>query len=105
MATARAETAADHDVLALLARCVGRADLDDDDVHRVREAFVSTGARQIVEDKIRRLVRQAHRHLASGVLVPHAERRLHDLFLRVAGLSPADGTAALHLPRTESGSR
>ncbi len=105
VATARAETAADHDVLALLDRCVGRADLADDDVQRVREAFVTTGARGIVEDKIRRLVQQANRHLAAGALVPHADQRLHELFCRVAGLPVADDTAALHIPWTESGSR
>ncbi|MFD6436177.1 polyprenyl synthetase family protein [Streptomyces venezuelae] len=106
VATARAEAAADHDVLALLDRCVGRADLADDDVHRVREAFVTTGARGIVEDKIGRLVRQAHRHLAAGALVPHADRRLHELFCRVAGLPvSSEATVAAHLPRTESGSR
>ncbi|MEW2390880.1 polyprenyl synthetase family protein [Streptomyces venezuelae] len=106
VATARAEAAADHDALALLDRCVGRADLTDDDVRRVREAFVTTGARGIVEDKIRRLVLQAHRHLAAGALVPHADRRLHELFCRVAGLPvSSEATAAAHLPRTESGSR
>ncbi|WAL94109.1 polyprenyl synthetase family protein [Streptomyces sp. Je 1-369] len=105
VAAARAEAAADHDVLALLDRCTGRADLDEDDVRGVREAFVTTGARGIVEDKIRRLVHQAHRHLASGALVPHADRRLHELFCRVAGLPGTGATAALHLPWTESGSR
>ncbi|MEU5895242.1 MULTISPECIES: polyprenyl synthetase family protein [Streptomyces] len=105
VATARAEAAADHDVLALLDRCVGRADLSEDDVREVREAFVTTGARGIVEDKIRKLVGQAHRHLAAGALVPHADRRLHELFRGVAGLPVSGATADPHLPLIESGSR
>ncbi|MFF3645655.1 polyprenyl synthetase family protein [Streptomyces sp. NPDC002564] len=94
VATARAEATGDRATLALFDSCVGRADLADDDVRRVREAFVSTGAHAIVEDKIRRLIGQANRHLSAGAFVPHADRRLRDLFHRVAGLSGADEPAA-----------
>ncbi|MFD0416033.1 polyprenyl synthetase family protein [Streptomyces sp. NPDC127108] len=108
VATARAEAAADRDLLTLLNACVGRADLADADVRRVREAFVTTGARAIVEDKILHLIEEANRHLGAGVLVPHADRRLRALFHRVAGLAAAGHPAAPSAPRdprAEGGSR
>ncbi|WP_229909360.1 polyprenyl synthetase family protein [Streptomyces flavofungini] len=99
VATARAEATADRELLTLLNACVGRADLADADVRRVREAFVTTGARAIVEDKILRLIRTANRHLGAGAFVPHADRRLRELFHRVAGLSAAGDPAAPSAPR------
>ncbi|WUI51794.1 polyprenyl synthetase family protein [Streptomyces sp. NBC_00414] len=93
VATDRAEATGDRDALALLAACVGKAELGEDGVRKVREAFETTGARAIVEERIRRLARQASRHLTTGTFAPHAERRLRGLFHRVAALPSADGAA------------
>ncbi|MFK4066456.1 polyprenyl synthetase family protein [Streptomyces sp. NPDC029674] len=89
VATARARATADRDVLTLLESRVGTARPDENAVRQVREALVATGARAIVEDKIRHLVGQADRHLAAGAFVPSAEQQLRGLFHRVAGLTTA----------------
>ncbi|MGX1274128.1 polyprenyl synthetase family protein [Streptomyces phaeoluteigriseus] len=93
VAQARAEAADDQEALALLRRCVGRADLPDSGLAEVRDVLVATGSRDIVEAKIERLVAQGMRHLDSVVLEAAARRCLVELFHATAGMSPAPGAA------------
>ncbi|MGV9255189.1 polyprenyl synthetase family protein [Streptomyces sp. NPDC003697] len=102
VAQARAEAAGDLDALDVLERHVGRPGLGEDDLARVRDVLVSTGARETVETRIGRLTAQALRHLDSAPLEPRAAGRLRDLMCAVAGVRshgtgrgsppPGDGT-------------
>ncbi|WP_420036935.1 polyprenyl synthetase family protein [Streptomyces sp. cg28] len=84
LAQARAERDDDHRALAILARS-GRQELDDGDLDDLRYVLERTGARNLVEDKIRRLIAQSARHLDSVSLDPVAHARLRLLLRQVAG--------------------
>ncbi|MFF1544422.1 polyprenyl synthetase family protein [Streptomyces sp. NPDC058291] len=88
VARARAEATADRRALAVLRRSLGRADLCDGRLAEVRDVLVTTGARDIVEAKIDRLVAQGMRHLDSAALEQHGRRRLRDLLHAAAGTTP-----------------
>ncbi|MEU5633079.1 polyprenyl synthetase family protein [Streptomyces rishiriensis] len=85
VARARAEAAGDRRALAVLRRALGRADLSDRCLGEVREVLVATGARDVVEAKIDRLVAQGMRHLDSAALEPRGRRRLRELLHAAAG--------------------
>ncbi|GAA3491432.1 polyprenyl synthetase family protein [Streptomyces cremeus] len=94
VARARAEASGDRAAAALLDRCLGNPSLGDEGVERVREVLVETGARDVTEAKISRLVAVAHRHLASAPLLPDAQARLRELTGAVAAPPvPAAGAA------------
>ncbi|MHC5264018.1 polyprenyl synthetase family protein [Streptomyces sp. UC4497] len=96
LAHARAERDGDLDTLRVMDRCLGRRDLGADDLADIRQVLDDTGARGLVEDKIRRLVAQSSRHLAAATLDPEARARLHLLLQQVAGGEvpmPADTSA------------
>ncbi|WP_229898572.1 polyprenyl synthetase family protein [Streptomyces finlayi] len=99
IARARAQASGDRTATALLDASLGDATLSDDGLDRVRGVLEDTGARNVVEAKISRLVAVAHRHLASVPLVPGAQERLREL---MAGLAAAPGAGA---GRTASGPR
>lgn len=89
VARERAEARADHDSLAVLdAVLAGRAESTGFALDRVRSVLETTGARGIVENRVRRLAVQSVRHLAEAAL-PHrtAETQLRDLFYLVSGVS------------------
>ncbi|MDR6975996.1 geranylgeranyl diphosphate synthase type I [Streptomyces sp. 3330] len=88
VARARAEAAGDRRALAVLGGSVGRADLSEAELARVRDVLVSTGARETVETRIDRLVAQGMRHLGSAVLEPVGRRRLRELLHSAAGAPP-----------------
>ncbi|MCQ9182224.1 polyprenyl synthetase family protein [Streptomyces sp. IBSBF 2953] len=88
VARARAESTGDRRALAVLRRSLGRADLSDRGVGEVREVLVTTGARDVVEAKIDRLVSQGMRHLDSAALEPQGRRRLRELLHAAAGTVP-----------------
>ncbi|WP_433544168.1 polyprenyl synthetase family protein (plasmid) [Streptomyces sp. CA-294286] len=102
VARARAETGGDRAVTALLDASLGNASLSDEGLERVREALVETGARDLVEAKIERLVAVGHRHLASVPLAPRGGSRLRALLESVAA---APVPAAVHGGRTVDGPR
>ncbi|MFG2311532.1 polyprenyl synthetase family protein [Streptomyces sp. NPDC048566] len=87
VARARAEANADDRALAVLDGALGRADLSEAGLDRVREVLLSTGAYATVEAKIDRLVAQGMRHLDGAVLEPEGRRRLRGL-LRAAAAPP-----------------
>ncbi|MCQ9132295.1 polyprenyl synthetase family protein [Streptomyces hilarionis] len=91
VARARAEAAGDRRALAVLGRSLGRADLPDSRLGEVRDVLVATGARDVVEAKIDRLVAQGMRHLDSVPLEPQARRRLRELLHTAAGTDPGVG--------------
>lgn len=91
VARARAEAAGDRAALDVLLGTLGRTDASDAELAAVREVFVATGARDTVEEKIRRLVAQGLRHLDTAVLEPEPARQLRALLHSATG---APGTAA-----------
>ncbi|MFE6887676.1 polyprenyl synthetase family protein [Streptomyces sp. NPDC057694] len=93
LAHARAERDDDHRSLAILARS-GSQDLDDDDLDDLRYVLERTGARQLVEDKIRHLAAQSARHLDSAPLDPVAHTRLRLLLRQVAGTPTSPNRSA-----------
>ncbi|MGQ4363480.1 polyprenyl synthetase family protein [Streptomyces sp. SAS_272] len=97
VAQARAESTGDRRGAAVLRRALGRADLSESGLAEVRDVLVSTGARDLVEAKIDRLVAQGMRHLDSVVLEPQGRRRLRRLLHASAGTAPA------HTPTPASG--
>ncbi|WP_353946131.1 polyprenyl synthetase family protein [Streptomyces sp. HUAS MG91] len=88
LAHARAERDGDHRALAILAR-PGRQVLDDGDLDDLRYVLERTGARRLVEERIRRLVAQSARHLDGASIDPVAHARLRLLLRQVAGTSTA----------------
>lgn len=88
VARARAEAAGDRRALAVLRRSQGRADLTEARLAEVRDVLVTTGARDIVEAKIDRLVAQGMRHLDSAALEPRGRGRLRELLHASAGTVP-----------------
>jgi geranylgeranyl diphosphate synthase type I len=105
IARARAEASGDRAVTALLDASLGDASLSDEGLERVREALVETGARDLVEAKIERLVAVGHRHLASVPFVARAESRLRDLLGTVAAVPVPAAPAALRAGMTADGPR
>ncbi|MFF8955312.1 polyprenyl synthetase family protein [Streptomyces sp. NPDC014894] len=99
VARSRAEAAGDRRVLALLDSAVGDGGLSEDGLDRVRAALVATGARDLVETGIERLVARSTRRLASAALTRRGGRRLAELFHTVAGVAP--GTAEPDPPDDE----
>jgi geranylgeranyl diphosphate synthase type I len=99
VAQARAQASGDRRAQDLLRDTLGRTDASDAQLAAVRAVFVSTGARDTVEEKIRGLVAQGLRHLDTAALEPGPARRLQGL-LRSAGGVPgttASGLVALPL--------
>ncbi|MDX3727248.1 polyprenyl synthetase family protein [Streptomyces caniscabiei] len=88
VAQARAEATDDRRALALLRRSLGRADLSEPRLAEVRDVLVRTGARDIVEAKIERLVAQGLRHLESAPLEAEGRLRLRELLHTTAGDPP-----------------
>ncbi|MFI1510818.1 polyprenyl synthetase family protein [Streptomyces sp. NPDC020597] len=93
VAQARAESTGDRHGAAVLRRSLGRADLSESRLAEVRDVLVATGARDLAEAKIDRLVAQGMRHLDSAVLEPQARRRLRQLLHASAGTTPAPAAA------------
>ncbi|MFJ6701028.1 polyprenyl synthetase family protein [Streptomyces sp. NPDC091272] len=108
IARARAVASGNRAVVELLDSSVGDATLDEGGVERVREALVETGARDLVEARIGRLVAVSNRHLTSAALAPQGESRLRALLGAVAGLPlvahtppvAESGAASAHGPAT-----
>ncbi|WP_374117223.1 polyprenyl synthetase family protein [Streptomyces sp. MNU76] len=99
VAQARAEVADDRHALAVLGRSLGRADLPEHRLAEVRDVLVRTGARDIVEAKIERLVAQGLRHLESAPLEAEGRLRLRDLLHTAAGApSPPPPSSGAHGP-------
>ncbi|WP_266719768.1 polyprenyl synthetase family protein [Streptomyces sp. NBC_00199] len=94
VAQARAESTGDRRGGAVLRRSLGRADLSESGLAEVRDVLVSTGARDLVEAKIDRLVAQGMRHLDSVVLEPQGRKRLRRLLHASAGTAPAPNPAS-----------
>ncbi|GAA2314071.1 polyprenyl synthetase family protein [Streptomyces kunmingensis] len=94
LAHARAEADGDRQALEVLRRCLGRPDFDDTDLHDVRHVLERTGARQNVEEKIRRLTAQSMHELDTASLDPVAGARLRTLIHQAAGVSSAPGGPA-----------
>jgi len=88
LAQARAEATGDRHGLAVLRRSLGQADLSESRLEEVREVLIDTGARDIVEAKIERLVAQGMRHLQSTALQPEGRLRLRELLHATAGAPP-----------------
>lgn len=94
LARRRAAAMEDHRALAVLDRSLGDPRLTDADLDRVREVLTGTGAREAVESRIGRLVRQGLYRL-DGVLPEHgAGGRLRELLTRTAGGAAGDGDGA-----------
>jgi geranylgeranyl diphosphate synthase type I len=92
VAQARAASAHDHRAAGVLRDSLGRADLSDTELDEVREVLVGTGARDLVEGKISRLVAQGMRHLDGAALQGHGRLRLAHLLRAAGGATPeADG--------------
>lgn len=89
VARARAEASGDRHALAVLRQSLGRADLPESRLAEVRDVLVATGARDIVETRIGRLLAQGMRHLESAPLETEGLRRLRELLQATAGASPA----------------
>ncbi|WP_053846257.1 polyprenyl synthetase family protein [Streptomyces sp. NRRL B-24085] len=87
VAQARAETSGDRRAQDLLRGTLGRPDASDAELAAVREVFVATGARDTVEEKIRRLVGQGLRHLDSAPLEPAPTRQLRTLMRSASGVT------------------
>jgi geranylgeranyl diphosphate synthase type I len=92
VARARAEASGDRRALDVLHRTLGRADASDAELAAVRAVFVATGARDTVEEKIRRLTAQGLRHLHSAVLEPEPASRLETMLRSATGVTV--GTAS-----------
>ncbi|WP_280853539.1 MULTISPECIES: polyprenyl synthetase family protein [unclassified Streptomyces] len=96
VAQARAESSGDRRAQDLLRDTLGRADASDAELAAVREVFESTGARDTVEEKIRRLVAQGLRHLDTAALEPEPTRQLRTLMRAASGV--ADTAASEVVP-------
>lgn len=83
---ALAESDGDRRALELLDTAVGDSDLPDAVLERVREIMTVTGARTVVERRIRGLADRARRHLAEAVLAPRPAERLDGLLARITGV-------------------
>ncbi|APY89808.1 polyprenyl synthetase family protein [Streptomyces alfalfae] len=93
VARARAVAAADHRALALLESAVGNREASDDELDRVRDVLVATGARTAVQDKIQRLAERGLRCLDGAALTAHAAPRLRGLLGAAAGVPLAEAAA------------
>ncbi|WP_374119488.1 polyprenyl synthetase family protein [Streptomyces sp. RKAG290] len=85
VARSRAGAGGHGTVRALLDAAVGRTDLSDEALAKVRQVLVDTGARAEVENRADRLMQDAARHLAEAAVEPYAGRRLLGLLSDVAG--------------------
>ena len=94
VAQARAEATDDRRALALLRRSLGRAELSEHRLAEVRDVLVRTGARDLVEAKIERLVAQGLRHLESAPLEAEGRLRLRELLHTTAGNPPPSPSSA-----------
>ncbi|MEU5589990.1 polyprenyl synthetase family protein [Streptomyces chrestomyceticus] len=89
VARARAEAAGDDGALGVLDAALGDPDLSAAAVDRVRDVFVSTGARAALEDKIETLADRSTAYLAGlRTADPAALRHLHALLRATAGARP-----------------
>ncbi|MFE7954819.1 polyprenyl synthetase family protein [Streptomyces sp. NPDC057413] len=84
LARARAVTAGDERALSVLDGSLGDAGLTDADLDEVRKVLEATGARAVVEAKVRRLVARGLRHLDAASLDPEAGSRLRGLLRSAA---------------------
>ncbi|WP_240140056.1 polyprenyl synthetase family protein [Streptomyces sp. MUM 178J] len=97
MAVARARAAeGDSAALGVLDASLGRADLTEDALDRVRDVVIATGARDLVRQRIERLSRLSLRHLAAAGLEPGPAAVLRVLLAEITGApghvsEPADG--------------
>ncbi|MFF1305996.1 polyprenyl synthetase family protein [Streptomyces sp. NPDC058307] len=96
VAQARAEASGDRRAQDLLRDTLGRTDASDAELAAVLHVFVSTGARDTVEEKIRGLVAQGLRHLDAASLEPGPARRLRGLLRSAGGV--ADTAASEVVP-------
>jgi geranylgeranyl diphosphate synthase, type I len=87
VAQARTDASGDRRAQDLLRDTLGRTDASDAEVAAVREVFVSTGARDTVEEKIHRLVVQGLRHLDTAALEPEPTRQLRILLRSASGVA------------------
>ncbi|MEU7148905.1 polyprenyl synthetase family protein [Streptomyces sp. NPDC045456] len=86
VARARAEAAGDDGALGVLDAALGDPGLSAAAVDRVRDVFVSTGARAALEDKVEILADRSVAHLADvRAADPAALRHLHALLRATAG--------------------
>lgn len=88
VAQARAEATGDRHALTLLRQSLGDADLPEGRLTEVVDVLVRTGARDLVEAKIDRLVAQGLRHLESAPLEAEGRLRLRELLHTTAGSAP-----------------
>ncbi|MFD9037649.1 polyprenyl synthetase family protein [Streptomyces bottropensis] len=88
VAQARAEAAGDRRALTVLRQSLGDADLPESRLTEVVDVLVRTGARDLVEAKIERLVAQGLRHLESAPLEAEGGVRLRELLHATAGDTP-----------------
>ncbi|MDX2577857.1 polyprenyl synthetase family protein [Streptomyces scabiei] len=88
VAQARAEAAGDRRALTVLRESLGDAELPENRLAEVVDVLVRTGARDLVEAKIDRLVAQGLRHLDSAPLETEGRRRLRELLHTTAGGPP-----------------
>ncbi|MEV5595243.1 polyprenyl synthetase family protein [Streptomyces sp. NPDC052496] len=89
VARARARAAGDDGALGVLDASLGDPDLSPAAVDRVRDVFVSTGARAALEDKAALLADRSVAHLADmRTADPAALRHLHELLRATAGCRP-----------------
>ncbi|WP_078507005.1 polyprenyl synthetase family protein [Streptomyces viridochromogenes] len=111
MAVARARAAeGDPVTLGVLDASLGRADLTESGLDRVRDVLTATGTRDVVQEKIERLCRQALRHLAAADPEPGPAAALRTLLTAITGTpghapDPAGGlpfAAALGTGGTEA---
>ncbi|GGV24468.1 geranylgeranyl pyrophosphate synthase [Streptomyces longisporoflavus] len=87
VARARAEATGNRALLQILDTHVGGgAALTEEDLERVRGALEASGARDLVETKIRRLLAQSVRHLDRVAFAHPAAAHLREMFCTAAGL-------------------
>ncbi|MFF7333912.1 polyprenyl synthetase family protein [Streptomyces sp. NPDC008150] len=93
VARARAAETGDRHALGVLDDLVGRADLADAGLDRVRDVFEATGAHAAVEERIGLLLARGLRRLDAARPAPEAHRRLRALMGAVAApAASAPGT-------------
>jgi geranylgeranyl diphosphate synthase type I len=90
LARARATAAGDPSALAVLDASLGRTDLTEDALDRVRDVLTATGAHDLVRERIERLSHQARHHLATAGLEPGPTAALGALLAEITG--PPDRT-------------
>lgn len=102
VARSRAGTAEGGAARTVLEAAVGRADLPDEALSKVRDVLVATGARAEVENRADRLMQHAARHLAGAAVEPEAGRRLLGLLRSIAEarLVPPPSTTVEPAPDT-----